>query len=99
MSEDGIPLHKMIQSLREQLKLSMDMAEKEHLKFALSPIDIELKIVATESSGVNGSIGWGILKFGAKSDVKDQVVHTLRLQLKPVLPDGGDPLLSAEVDC
>lgn len=99
MPGDEIPLHKMIQSLRGQLEQSIEDADAGDagLRFKIDTIDLELKIVATSQSGVEGGIGWSIFRFGAKTDVKDETVHTLRLKLTPKLPGGGDPLVSGEV--
>ena len=97
MPDDNIPLHRMIQTLRGQLERSIVDAEDAKLRFKIDAIDLELKIVATSQSGIEGGIGWSIFRFGAKTDVKDETVHTLRLKLTPKLPNGGDPLVSGRV--
>lgn len=82
---DSLPLHKMIESLRAQLQASMDLAEQNdaRIRFDVKSVDFELKVVASETGGVNGSIGWSIFKFGANSEAKDEQVHTIRLTVEP----------------
>lgn len=98
LAAESALLHQMIQSLRGQLERSIEAAKTSELKFKIETIDLELKIVATAQSGVEGGIGWSVFKFGAKKDLKDETVHTLRLKLTPQLPDGDhDPLVSGRV--
>lgn len=97
MAEGAIPLHQMIRTLRSQLERSMAEAEGAKLRFHVESLDLELKITATEGSEVGGGIGWSVLKFGAKTDARDETVHTLRLRLTPKAKDGKDVELGGEM--
>lgn len=95
---DTFPLHQMIQSLRAQLEKCMADAKAEELQLKIGSIDLELKVVAASQDDLDGGIGWSVLRFGAKTSKKDETVHTLRINLRPEGPAGGDVRVSAAVE-
>jgi hypothetical protein len=97
MAHEKFPLQQMIKSLRLQLEQAIVDGQQSDLRFEVGTIELELKVVATSEAGVDGGLGWSILKFGAKSSEKDENVHTLRLTLAPRTKVGETLSLSGKI--
>lgn len=85
--QDRQPLHDMIESLRAQLRASMDLADQNEAKirFDVKSVDLEFKIVATETGGINGGIVLDKMPKRVQSKAKE-MLHAI--WMAPTRTDG-----------
>jgi hypothetical protein len=83
-----IELSEMIVELRRELLKAQQQGENEDLKFRIEDIDIELQIATTKEAGAEGGVQFWVYNAKAQGKLASQAVHTLRLKLKPLTPQG-----------
>lgn len=88
-----IPLASAIRALRTELQEAVRAGEDEHLRFALGPIELELKVHAAYEGNLETGIKFWLVSVGAKGARSSDSTHTVRLSLTPVRVGAfnGDP--------
>ena len=100
---DPIPLASAIRVLREQLQDAVRGGEGEELRFALGPVELELRVEAAHEGGGEAGIKFWLASVGAKGSRSSSTTHTVRLSLTPVRVDGAgnekrDVLVASELE-
>ena len=93
MSDDfaGFTVANTIEQLRAELSRAMDAAKGKELRFSLEEIDLEFQMALSEDEEVKGGIDFKVISAGGRSTITDHTVHTLKLKLKPVAEQRGQP--------
>lgn len=78
-----IPLFEMIQTLRNELTASMNLAEKERLKFQVVEVELELRVHVSRERSAEGKVSFWVLGLSAKGTQTAQDTHVFKLKLKP----------------
>ena len=89
-----IPLHEMIQSLRQELAASLVAGRDAAVRFAVSEVELELCVALTREHGAQGGVKFWALSADAKMSRSATQTHVFRLKLKPLHVDG--PLVVAD---
>lgn len=84
----NIPLSEMIQSLRQELSVSMGNVTDRSLRFKVEEVELELRIQVTRERGAEGKLKFGVVEAGGKSSSSQQDIHVFKLKLKPETPEG-----------
>jgi hypothetical protein len=92
-----IPLSEMIQTLRKELRDSIDSSGDEGLRFRVESIELDLNVTVASSTEGGGGVKFWVLNADAKRKVSSDNVHTFKLKLQPVVPQGGDVLVSDHI--
>lgn len=100
---DPIPLASAIRVLREQLQDAVRAGQGEELRFALGPVELELRVQAAHEGGGEAGIKFWLVSIGARASSSSQTTHTVRLSLTPVRvgADGDqdrDVLVASELE-
>ncbi|MFZ3324736.1 MAG: trypco2 family protein [Methylocella sp.] len=82
--EPGIPLAQTIEDLRSELLKALKEGETQPLHFRLKPIELELQLAITTSSGGKGGVRFWVVELGANAEMKREATHKLKLVLEPV---------------
>jgi hypothetical protein len=90
----NIPLSEMIQSLRQELAVSIANSAGVGLRFKIEAIELELQVQVSRDRNVEGRLAFGVIQAGGKRGVSQQDTHTFRLKLKPEATDGKPVLVS-----
>ncbi len=99
VSDDArIPLVEAIRSLRQQLAMAVKEGEGEELRFRLRDIVLELQMGVTTEAGAEGGVQFWVVSLGAKGSTARMATHTVKLSLEAIGSDGGDVLVSSEVE-
>lgn len=88
-----IPLHEMLQTLRQELQASMVSAVGQELKFRIEAVDLELQVAVSKTSGGKGGIKFWVINAAGEHKRDHKQTHTIKLKLQPVKDDGGQALL------
>jgi len=81
---DLVPLTTAIAGLRRQLKNAAEQAEElapDEPRFRITSVELELTVVAEDSTSAGGEVGWWIFKAKADVAAKDVVTHKVKLAL------------------
>jgi hypothetical protein len=81
---DLLPLASAIDGLRRQIREAAERAEglnDDELRFRIEKVEVELTVVAEDSSAIGGGVGWWIFKATADVAAKDVVTHKVTLTL------------------
>jgi len=100
MPETRVGLAAAIQELRTELAAAIAAGEDDDLRFALGPVELELQLELTrQREGQAGIAAW-VLTAGGKRTRGETSMHTVRLTLTPVGPDGKphDVIIRDKVD-
>jgi len=95
--DQGIPLAQAIEDLRSELLKAVTSGKGQALQFRLKPVVLELKLAITREDGVNASVNFSVLRFGAEASGNEAMTHTLKLELEPVGKDGESEFLINEI--
>lgn len=85
----NIPLSEMIQTLRSELMVAMEMGAGKQLQFDVGEVELELQVKINREKSAGGGLKFWVLSGKAEAGRSDQTVHTFRLKLNPVKP--GEP--------
>ena len=88
MAELRIPLSEAIRALRRELVEAVREGEAEELRFALGPVELELKLEVSKEAGGEAGIAFWLVTVGAKGSRTQATTHTVRLTLTPIGPSG-----------
>ncbi|SCF25178.1 hypothetical protein GA0074695_4809 [Micromonospora viridifaciens] len=84
MQPEYLPLAEAISELRNELRMAVDNAAGEDLKFAVEAIEVEMQVVATNTlRGEAGGTLFGVLTLKGGADHATAATHKVRLVLKP----------------
>jgi len=78
-----IPLTEAIGLLRKELRAAADaaLAINAEDRFRITEAELELTIVAEDTIGGSGEVGWWVLKAKAETSAKNAVTHKVHLKL------------------
>lgn len=98
-----IPLASAIRALRAELLEAVRAGEREELRFALGPVELELQVEAAREAGGGAGIKFWVASVGAKGSRSSSTTHTVRLSLTPVRVDAAgnekrDVLVASELE-
>ncbi|MDR1386731.1 MAG: hypothetical protein LBJ44_03900 [Propionibacteriaceae bacterium] len=100
--ENGVPLSKAIEALRDELEQSMRAGEGRDLRFKVDEVKLELKVAATTDAAGKAGVKWFLFEAGGEVSHQSAQTQTVTLTLKAVTPGAdGQPsevLLSAPED-
>lgn len=96
--ERQIPLAATIRALRRELTAAVRESEDEEIRFALGPIELELRVEVSASGGGEAGIKFWVVSLGGKGERSSDATQTLRLKLTPQLTSaaGEDVLVGHE---
>ncbi len=83
----NIPLYEMIQSLRQELKASIEAAKEEPLQFEVEEAELELRVTVKRDANIKGKIHFWVAKGEGNLGKTQEDVHVFKLKLKPVAND------------
>lgn len=92
---DAVSLPDAIAGLRRQIKAAADQAKglaAGDTKFRITNVELELNVVAEDTTDIGGEIGWWIFKAKASAATKDVITHKVTLTL-----DVGDIEVRGEI--
>jgi hypothetical protein len=92
----NIPLSEMVETLRQELQLSMKASEGKGLRFKVEKIEIELQVLVNRAKEAGAKIEFSVLSAEAKHARDRGFVHTFKLSL--VMDRPNQQLLSAETE-
>ena len=86
MSDDlnRLSLKDAINGLRRQIKEAAQQAQglaPGEIKFRITQVELELTVVAEDSTTAGGEVGWWVFKAKADVGAKDATTHKLKLNL------------------
>ena len=84
--ERNIPLYEMLQTLRHELKASVEAAEGETMRFELDMVELELRVGVKRDTSAEGKIQFWVFEAGATRGSGTEQTHIFRLKLKPTDP-------------
>ena len=92
--DDRIPLTEAIALLRKEIRSASESAQTLDAKdrFRITEVELELTIVAEDTIGGSGEVGWWILKAKAEATAKDAITHKVRLRLNLGDVEVGSPV-------
>ncbi|MFF5090444.1 trypco2 family protein [Streptomyces niveus] len=82
-------LAETIRALRTELTDAMESGHDEALRFELGAVTLEVTLAITNEVSGDGGVRFGVVSFGAKGKIGDDVTHRLSLSLSPVVDDDG----------
>jgi hypothetical protein len=85
-----IPLANAIRALRQELVAAVDEGRDQPVRFALGPVELELRVQISREGGVEGKIAFWVLSLGGKGTQSSESAHTIRLSLTPMLASETD---------
>ena len=82
-SSERIRLADAIMGLRQEIRTAAERAQAldPAQRFKITEAELELTIVAEDSVGAEGEIGWWVLKIKAQAAAKDVTTQKVRLKL------------------
>ncbi len=98
MSADKLQLSDFLVALRSELQTAQAKAANEDLKFAIENIEVEAQITASQEDHASGGIKFWVLNAEGGEKLSSQVVHKVKLSMKPMLESGGDLKVSGKVN-
>ncbi len=80
---DRVPLTAAITGLRKQIRAAAEQASKlpPGERFRITGVELELTVVAEDTTSVGGEVGWWIFKAKTDAALKDAVTHKVKLTL------------------
>jgi len=90
---DRIPLTEAISLLRKEILSAAKSAQALDAKdrFRITEAELELTIVAEDTIGAGGEVGWWVFKGKAEASAKDAITHKVRLKLNLGDVEVGSP--------
>ncbi|MEU2874604.1 trypco2 family protein [Streptomyces olivoreticuli] len=82
-------LAETIRALRAELTAAMENGINEPLRFELKDVSLDVTLAITKETSGDAGVRFGVVSFGAKGKIGDDVTHRLSLSLSPVIVDGG----------
>ena len=82
--QDRVTLTSAIASLRHQIRTAAEQAQKlgpNEPRFRITNVELELTVVAEDTTSAGGEIGWWIFKARADAAAKDSITHKVKLTL------------------
>ena len=95
-TEEMPSLADAIDAVRGELERARRDSAGKDLQFEVGPIEMEFDVALTRTKGVDG-IDVKVLSVGAKWVRETTATHRVKVALKPVLPDGSTPKVSASM--
>jgi hypothetical protein len=80
---DAVPLAEAIAALRQQIRGAAEQAASlpPNERFRITGVELELTVVAEDTTAAGGEVGWWIFKAKADVSAKDAVTHKVKLTL------------------
>jgi len=80
---DAVPLTEAIAALRRQIRAATEQAANlpPNERFRITGVELELTVVAEDTTSVGGEVGWWVLKAKADASAKDATTHKVKLTL------------------
>jgi hypothetical protein len=81
---DRVSLTSAIAGLRRQVIEAAEQAQglgPNELRFRITDVELELTVVAEDSTRAGGEVGWWVFKAHANVAAKDAVTHKVKLTL------------------
>jgi hypothetical protein len=89
---DKIALSEMLTQLRKDLLKTQQEGGGSDLKFQIEDIEIELQLATTKGDVAGAGVKFWVFNADAKIDTSEAKTQKLKLKLKPVGPDGDQPV-------
>ncbi|MYX04230.1 MULTISPECIES: trypco2 family protein [unclassified Streptomyces] len=80
-------LAETIRALRAELTAAMESGSNESLRFELGEVSLDVTLAITKEASGDAGVRFGVVSFGAKGKLGDDVTHHLSLSLSPVVVD------------
>lgn len=80
-----IELASVIRDLRGELERAIVAGTGETLRFELGPIELEVSVAVERSGGVNGTVSFKVVEFGADRGTDSTGTQRIKLVLTPSL--------------
>lgn len=93
-SDQKIPLAEMIQELRKELVRAQTRDEK--IRFELEKVELELKVVVSNTSKGNAGVEFWVLSAGGDYEKKGETSHTIKLTLNAKDNQSGNKVVLSE---
>lgn len=93
----GVPLSDMIETLRQELQLSLERGSAHKVNFDVEKVELELKVAVSRKTRAEGGVAFWVLKLGAGGESQKDVAHTFKLTLKPTWVESGKALTISAV--
>lgn len=85
-----LELSTVIRELRTELTKAMESARDEPLRFGMGPIELEVTMVVTEETALNGKVKFWVVETGADAKESEGRTHRVKLTLTPEV-EGRSP--------
>src|SRR4051812_23536304 len=89
-AKPAMPVAAAISDLRQQLIAAIGEGTDQAIRFKITSVELEMKLVLSSEVSADGRLGWGVLSFGAGAKASDAQTHTLKLTLE-VAGQGNGP--------
>lgn len=83
-----IPLSEMLQTLRQELSDSMQIAAGSDLRFAVDAVELQLQVTVAREGSAGGKVKFWVVEAEGGGKLSRADVHTFKLTLKPMRSDG-----------
>jgi hypothetical protein len=90
-----IALADAIRALRQQLGEATSEGEGQHLRFAVTSLELQLSVTMTKTGEGHAGIRFWVVDAGAKGQYEDSAVQRVTLRLLPV-DERGRPVVLAD---
>ena len=84
-----LELKNVVRNLRKDLQALDEEGQGKDLKFKVEAIDLELKVAAKQTDGVDGGIKFYVFNLGASDKAESEQALTIKLKLVPETAVGG----------
>lgn len=88
---DSLNLAEVICQLREEIQRAIDEGREKHLRFGIESAEVELKLGVVRSGQGKLGLKFWVLDTEARSQASREVVHTVKLRLRPHQMGDGRP--------
>jgi hypothetical protein len=82
-----IGLAEVIRELRRELQEAMKASEREALRFALGPVELEATVAVEKGGGAEGKVRFWVIELGGDAKASTSSTQRLKLVLQPRLAD------------
>lgn len=91
-------LAETIRALRAELTAAMESGTNEPLRFEVGAVTLDVTLAITTETAGDGGVRFGVVSFGAKGKIGDEVTHHLSLSLSPVVMDDAGQTQQARIN-